>query len=404
MGVLVVANLSKAYKRYPGKWARTLEWLTGHPRHEKTWVLRDINFRVEPGESVGIVGVNGAGKSTLLKIITGTTRPSSGEVRVDGRIAALLELGMGFHPDFTGRQNVLIAGQLLGLHREEIGTRFGEIEDFAEIGEYIDRTVRTYSSGMQMRLAFSVATAVRPDVLIVDEALAVGDAYFQHKCFARIRRFREQGTTLLIVSHDKSAIQTLCDRAILLEDGVVIRDGPPMEVMDFYNAIIAEKENATVEVGRLQDGRAVTRSGTGEARVESVTLLDEQDRAIEFVNVGQALRLKIQIQAYQELPELTLGYMIKDRLGQTVFGTNTYHLGEPITNLLPGDRRTYVFAFPANLGPGSYSISTALHTQDNHLAANYEWRDLALIFNVINIDRDYFIGVNWIPPEVIVEE
>ena len=402
MAALVVSHVSKAYKRYYNKWARAREWLTGKAGHESTWILRDINFQVEPGEAVGIVGGNGAGKSTLLKIVTGTTQPNSGSVRSEGRVAALLELGMGFHPDFTGRQNVLIAGQLLGLRSDEIASCMPAIEDFAEIGNYIDHPVRTYSSGMQMRLAFSVATVVRPDILIVDEALSVGDAYFQHKSFNRIREFREQGTTLLIVSHDRAAIQNLCDRAILLEHGSVIKDGSPSEVMDFYNAIIAEKENATVEVTHLEDGRAQTCSGTGEARVASISLLNEAGESIEFVNVGQAVRLKVEIRIHADLPELVLGYMIKDRLGQAIYGTNTHHLGVPLRQLVKGDCLTLFFSFPAAIGLGSYSVSTALHVSDTHLAANYEWRDLALMFNVVNLDRDQFVGVNWMPPVVEV--
>ena len=400
MGKLVVSHVGKAYKRYAGKWARMLEWLTGKTRHDKNWVLRDIHFTVNPGEAVGIVGVNGAGKSTLLKIITGTTQPSSGSVHTEGRVAALLELGMGFHPDFTGRQNVFMAGQLLGLHSDEIAACLPAIEAFAEIGDYIDRPVRTYSSGMQMRLAFSVATAVRPAVLIVDEALSVGDAYFQHKSFSKIREFREQGTTLLIVSHDRSAIQSLCDRAILLERGFVIKDGPPEEVMDFYNALIAERENATVEVKRLDDGRAQTTSGTGEARVASIELRNEQGETVEYVNVGEPVRLEVKIRLHADLPELVFGYMIKDRLGQSVFGTNTHHLKVQMAQLKKDELLTLVFSFPANIGLGSYSVSTALHVADTHLATNYEWRDQALMFNVVNVNRDQFVGVNWIPPQV----
>ena len=400
MGKLVVSHVGKAYKRYAGKWARMLEWLTGKTRHDKTWVLRDIHFTVNPGEAVGIVGVNGAGKSTLLKIITGTTQPSSGSVHIEGRVAALLELGMGFHPDFTGRQNVFMAGQLLGLHSDEIAACLPAIEAFAEIGDYIDRPVRTYSSGMQMRLAFSVATAVRPAVLIVDEALSVGDAYFQHKSFNKIREFREQGTTLLIVSHDRSAIQSLCDRAILLERGFVIKDGPPEEVMDFYNALIAERENATVEVKRLDDGRTQTTSGTGEARVASIELRNAQGETVEYVNVGEPVRLEVKIRLHADLPELVFGYMIKDRLGQSVFGTNTHHLKVEMAQLKKDELLTLVFSFPANIGLGSYSVSTALHVTDTHLATNYEWRDQALMFNVVNVNRDQFVGVNWIPPLV----
>lgn len=400
MGMLAVSHVGKAYKRYSGKWARVREWLTSKPTHEKTWVLRDINFTINPGEAVGIVGVNGAGKSTLLKIITGTTQPTSGSVHIEGRVAALLELGMGFHPDFTGRQNVFMAGQLLGLHSGEIAACMPAIEAFAEIGDYIDRPVRTYSSGMQMRLAFSVATAVRPDVLIVDEALSVGDAYFQHKSFGKIREFREQGTTLLIVSHDRGAIQSLCDRAILLERGFVIKDGPPDEVMDFYNALIAERENATVEVKRLDDGRTQTTSGTGEARVTSIELRNEQGEVVEYVNVGEPVRLQVDIRLHADLPELVFGYMIKDRLGQPVFGTNTHHLKVDMAQLKQGDLLKLAFSFPANIGLGSYSVSTALHVADTHLATNYEWRDQALIFNVVNVNREQFVGVNWLPPQV----
>lgn len=400
MSALVVSNISKAYRRYPSKWARAREWLTGKVNHEKTFVLRKVDFTVLPGQAVGIIGVNGAGKSTLLKIITGTSQPTGGSVSIKGRVAALLELGMGFHPDFTGRQNAFMAGQLLGLRVEEIEHSMPAIESFAEIGDYIDRPVRTYSSGMQMRLAFSVATAVRPDVLIVDEALSVGDAYFQHKSFNKILEFREQGTSLLFVSHDRNAIQSLCDRAILLDSGLVRKDGSPEEVMDFYNALIAEKENATVEVKRLENGRTQTVSGTGDARVESIELLNAKHELTEYVNVGEPVQLRVKLRLHADLPELVFGYMIRDRLGQSVFGTNTHHLGLALTGLVKGEQITLLFSFPASIGPGSYSVSTALHVSDTHLAENYEWRDLALIFNVININRNPFVGSSWIPPKV----
>src|SRR5436190_20641545 len=242
--MLTISNLGKAYRRYRHKRDRLVEMVVprGRPRHELVWVLRNVHFEVGPGECVGIVGQNGAGKSTLLKLVTGTTRPTEGSIVARGRIAAILELGMGFHPEFTGRQNVFIAGQLLGLETAEIAAAMPDIERFAEIGSYFDQPVRVYSSDMQVRLAFSVATAVRPDLLIVDEALSVGDAYFQHKSMARIKAFREQGTTLLFVSHDPGAVKTLCDRAILLDRGVVVRDGRPDDILDYYNAIIAKRE------------------------------------------------------------------------------------------------------------------------------------------------------------------
>ncbi len=397
---LTVSHVGKAYKRYPNKWARAFEWVSRRPQHEKTWVLKDIDFSVKPGEAVGIIGVNGAGKSTLLKIITGTTQPTTGSVQSSGRVAALLELGMGFHPDFTGRQNVFMAGQLLGLSQAEIAQHMPAIEAFAEIGEYIDRPVRLYSSGMQMRLAFSVATAVRPDLLIVDEALSVGDAYFQHKSFDRIRQFRLSGTSLLIVSHDRSAIQGLCDRAILLEQGKVRLDGKPEAVMDYYNAMIAERGNATIVVKVLEDGSAQTTSGSGEARVVALDLLNAQGDVVEIVNVGEQVTLRARIEIFSDLPELVFGYLIKDRLGQEVFGTNTHHLNFPLNGLQHAEQFELSMTFPANMGGGTYSVSTALHRADTHVDANYEWRDLALIFNVTNINREIFIGLNWLPPHM----
>jgi len=200
-GNIIVSNISKAYKQYHTRWSRLLEWVEPGTkiRHELTWILQNINFSVAPGEAVAIVGINGAGKSTLLKLITGTVQPTTGEIFISGRVSALLELGMGFHPDFTGRQNVAMAAQLMGLNAKEIAEAMPQVESFAEIAEYIDQPVRVYSSGMQMRLAFSVATVRRPDILIVDEALSVGDTYFQHKSFERIREFRKQGTTLIKV-------------------------------------------------------------------------------------------------------------------------------------------------------------------------------------------------------------
>ena len=404
MGTVTVAGVGKAYKRYPTRWSRLVEWVFpfAGPRHELTWVLKDIHFTILPGEAVGIVGINGAGKSTLLKIIAGTTQPTTGTVHVNGRLAALLELGMGFDPDFTGRQNVYMAGQIMGFTVAEIDGMMPEIEAFAEIGEYMDQPVRVYSSGMQMRLAFSVATARRPEVLIVDEALSVGDTYFQHKSFDRIRSFRSQGTTLLIVSHDRTSIQSLCDRAVLLENGFVIKDGPPEEVMDFYNAIIAEKENATVEVKHLEDGRAQTRSGTGEATVTDIAILDSSGNRVEYVDVGQRVTLHIEVRVHSPIPRLVLGYGIKDRLGQVMYGTNTDLKKKVLLNVAANSYVHYDIAFPVNLGPGSYSIQSALTSTDTHLVDNYEWRDLALVFNVVNIEKPHFEGCTWIEPEITI--
>jgi lipopolysaccharide transport system ATP-binding protein len=399
MSLLSVKNLGKAYRTYRSEWQRIARWffLPIRPTEEH-WVLKHISFEIQPGEAIGIVGQNGAGKSTLLKMITGTLQPSEGAVQVNGRIAAILELGMGFNPELTGRQNVYHAAGLMGFSTEQLDSVIAEIEAFAEIGEYFDESVRTYSSGMQMRVAFAVATAFRPDILIVDEALSVGDSYFQHKSFQRIREFQQLGTTLLIVSHDRGSIQGLCDRAILLESGTVIKDGAPEEVMDYYNAIIAAKENSTVTVNQLEDGTTQTRSGTGEATIRSVSLHNSAGEPIEYVQVGETVSLVVEIQINSDIPELVTGYMLKDRLGQTVYGTNTHHLGRQLEQLVAGQAVQYSFRFDANLGVGSYSVAVALHTTESHIACNFEWKDLALVFNVVNVSKTEFVGLAWLPP------
>ena len=402
MGSITVKGLGKAYKQYSSAWARLYEWTVPgkKPRHRLKWVMQDVSFSVSPGEAVGIIGINGAGKSTLLKMITGTVQPSTGTVRISGRVAALLELGIGFHQDFTGRQNAYMAGQLLGYNAAELTRLMPSIAAFAEIGEYIDQPVRIYSSGMQMRLAFSIATCIRPDVLIIDEALSVGDAYFQHKSFERIREFRRQGTTLLMVSHDKTAIQSICDRAILLDAGRLAMQGEPEAVMDYYNAMLADRDNQTVRQHSATDGKLQTISGSGEAVIEELVLLNAQNELIEIVHVGQLVKLKIVVRVVADITELVLGYMIKDRFGQSVFGTNTHHLDRTISSIQGGNLVVFTFQFMANLGQGSYSVAVALHTSDSHIAKNYEWRDLALVFNVINIGKPHFLGLAWLPPFV----
>lgn len=400
MGSVHVKDLSKSYRQYANRWSRLFEWVFpfSGPRHTKKTILRHISFDLNQGEALGIIGVNGAGKSTLLKLMTGTVQPTSGVVQVTGRVAALLELGIGFHPDFTGRQNVFMAAQLLGFSTADIDRLMPEIEAFAEIGDYIDQPVRVYSSGMQMRLAFSVATANRPDVLIIDEALSVGDAYFQHKSFDRIRAFRALGTTLLIVSHDKAAIQAVCDRAILLNNGEIALEGEPETVMDFYNALLSARDTGSIEQTEATHGKVQTRSGSAAVKTESVELLDELGTPLEQIKVGQVVTLRVKTKVYETVDQLVMGYVIKDRLGQTVFGTNSFHLNQPLQDLKAGERVVFNVSFAANLGEGSYSFSIALHESDTHIGQNYDWVDHALVFQVINIGQGHFVGSSWMPP------
>jgi lipopolysaccharide transport system ATP-binding protein len=393
---ITVTNIGKVFKQYPTQWSRLADWVIpgSKPHHTIKWVLQDITFDVQPGEAVGIIGLNGAGKSTLLKLITGIIKPTTGHITVSGRVVALLELGIGFHPDFTGRQNARMAGQLLGYTTTEINQLMLNIQAFAEIDEYFDLPIRIYSSGMQMRLAFSVVTAQRPDVLIIDEALSVGDIYFQQKSFDRIREFQKHGTTLLFVSHDKNAIQLICDSAILLNEGRLKMHGKPEAVMDYYNALLASHKEQTVS--QIKKGNNFkTISGTGEATIENISICDSENNILKVVFVGQKIWINIIVKVNQDLDSLVLGCGIKDRLGMMIFGTNTFHTNQGLTDLKNGE--TYIFSISclANLGVGSYSIHTSLVRHHSHIEKNYHWIDGALFFEVFNKDKVEFVGCSW---------
>jgi len=391
MGKIAVNNLGKAYKQYSTRWGRLAEWLIpGHrPRHTLHWVLRDIDFTIQAGESVGIVGVNGAGKSTLLKMITGTTQPTCGSVHIQGRVAALLELGMGFHPDFTGRQNVLMAGQLLGLSAEEINASMSAIEAFAEIGEYIDQPVRMYSSGMQMRLAFSVATAVRPDVLIVDEALSVGDAYFQAKCYQRINQFKEQGTTLLLVSHSAADVVKHCERAIMLKQGRIEMDGSSRAVTNRYLDELFGKRTASGETAATAapDANAEqallngvteefhTRPGYhaeehrwghgGAAILDYLVVADGQKYPSRIEgNTKSDFYFKVRFDA--DFENVVPGFLVKTLEGLFLYGTNSFVSteGRERISARAGEVKVFRFSLPLTLNDGHYLISFGISSGD----------------------------------------
>jgi len=403
MADLRITGLGKSFREYPRPSFRLLEWLGLGVWHTEKWILREVDFTIASGESVGIIGRNGAGKSTLLKIITGVMAPSCGSVHLGGRISALLELGMGFHPEFTGRQNVFMQAYLQGLSHAQVNDRIDEIAAFAELGDYFDKPARIYSSGMQVRLAFSVATAIRPDILIVDEALAVGDAYFQYKCYDRIRQYRQAGTTLLFVSHDPGAVKSLCDRAILIEKGGVLKDGSPADVLDFYNALIVpEAAQAAHDELRVDAGQGV-RSGTGRMRVRQVCWR-VHDEITTVLSAGAPAALDVLIEAAIPMQDYTVGILIKDRLGNDVFGTNTHHLASAVTPLKAGKTYLARFSFPVlNLGPSYYSLTVALHASSNHLAGNYDWWERAVTFQVVPAAGCHTIGVCHMPVDFELE-
>lgn len=401
-GAISVRGLGKRYRIWARRSDKVLDWLSGGRRatHRDAWAVRDVSFEVAPGEALGIIGMNGAGKSTLLRMLAGTTVPSTGTFEAGGRIAALLELGLGMHPEFDGWQNASLSCQLMGLDRATIRRALPEIREFSELGEHMDRPVRTYSTGMQVRLAFAVATCVRPDLLVVDEALSVGDAYFQHKSVARIREFREQGTTLLFVTHDPGAVKALCDRAILLDGGRVLRDGRPDAVFDYYNALIARKEaGALIEQAEDSAGTR-TRSGSGEARIVSVDVLDADGESRRAFRTGETARIHCTFQTLRDMPRPTLGVLLRDRLGNDVFGTNTFALGVPVVPCDAGEKNWAEFRLSLLLGIGTYSVSVALHTAATHVESNFDWWDRAIVLQVVRGDGPEFTGVAALPVEV----
>jgi len=399
-------SLGKKYKRYDRAASRLLEWVTlgRAARHEPRWVLRGVDLSVEPGECLGVIGPNGSGKSTLLKVLAGVSVPSEGALSVRGRCTALLELGLGFHPDFTGRQNASLSLRLQGCDAREATALLPGVEAFAEVGDYFDQPVRTYSSGMHVRLAFAAATAFRPDVFLVDEALAVGDAYFQSKCFARIREYREAGTALLFVSHDPCAVRTLCDRALLLDRGRPVLSALPDEVLDHYNAMIAVR-SADAAIRREETERGVTtvRSGNGLASLASVELLDGAGRSCRAFLQGEPVRLRVVLHAAEPMPFPTVGFLIRDPKGNDVYGTNTHHLRMAGPDLAPGADAACEFLFPADLGPGPYTVTAALHTGDSHVACNYDWWDKVIAFEVVHGGRGAFsIGTARLPVTAVL--
>ena len=402
--ILSVQNICKTYLDYESNFKRFASWFSKNKEEKNVkTVLKDVSFDVGAGEVVGLIGQNGAGKSTLLKIISRTLKPSSGRVTSGAKISSILELGMGFHGDLTGRQNAYQSCSLMGYSKEQIDEIIAYIEDFAEIGEYFDYPVRIYSSGMQMRLAFSVVTANRPDILIIDEALSVGDVYFQHKSFDKIKEFKSLGTTLIIVSHDSGAKKSICDRVILLEKGQILKDGEPEAVLDYYNALISKKQDVQISQITLQNGKTATVSGNKKACIKNVEILDAAGKKIQNLEVGKKIKLKVTVLANENLPSLVLGYQIKNRFSQVVYGTNTYHLKQALKNLKKGEEYDFSFEFDANLGVGSFSVTIALHDSDNHLQNNYEWRDNAIIFNVVNFSKPDFVGLAYLEPSLEVK-
>lgn len=410
-----VRNLSKCYHIYEKPHDRILQALIRNRKkyYREFWALKDVSFNVNKGETIGIIGRNGSGKSTLLQMICGTLTPTEGKIVTKGRIAALLELGSGFNPEFTGQENVYMNASILGLKKEEIEKRYSEIISFADIGDFINQPVKTYSSGMLIRLAFAVVAHVDADIIVIDEALAVGDAFFTQKCMRFLREFMEKGT-VLFVSHDTASVKSLCNRAIWLEKGTIIQEGTPKDVCELYLEAFYEvqqgKSTSTLIQGKKEDNSPISFKdqrldfinhsnlrndlqifefdpnracfGKGGAHINDVRLLNQNEDSLAWVVGGEKVILRIRAKAHQDLEAPIIGFYIKDRLGQTLFGDNTYltYRTEPLyctkNHCIQAD---FIFYMPI-LPCGEYSINVAIANGTQELHEQHHWIHDALFF------------------------
>jgi len=393
-----VESVSKQYRIYNRPVDRLKESLTRGrwKTHREFWALSNISFEVEAGTTTGIIGPNGSGKSTLLQIITGTLEPTHGSVWHDGRIAALLELGAGFNPEFTGIENIFMNSALMGISKSETERLLPEITSFAEIGDFINQPIKTYSSGMYVRLAFATAIASSPQILIVDEALSVGDAVFQHRCTHRIKEMQENGTTILFVSHDPGAIRALCSRAILLNSGHKVADGAPADVLDRYQKLIMDREAAYAE-GQLamrgeQSPAALEaletatpqftyRHGNGNAEIVRVDLLNAARRAVKLVETGEPVHVRVRAVFHEDIDDPVYGFIIRNKHGIHLYGTNSHVQGLRSGRVKRGDTVEATFSFNCWLAPDLYSVSIAVHSPT---AVSFDWMDGALFFRVFS--------------------
>lgn len=406
------AELTKEYKLYKKPTDRLKEVIFRKTLHQRFRALDKVSFNVRKNECLGIIGKNGSGKSTLLKIITGVLTPTSGKLIINGRISALLELGAGFNPDLTGMENIYLNATIMGLTRDEIGSKIEEILDFADIGDFIHQPVKTYSSGMFVRLAFAVAINVEPDILIVDEALSVGDLRFQQKCYRKIDELKKT-KTIIFVSHDMSVINKYCDRVVWINEGKLIEEGTPKEISKKYqafmigasykghnfagNIISSINDDDDSEVHHLIDSFSdrFDIMGDDSAIITGMSIIDSlSNKKINIVEHGDVIKILIQIDVFQNINDPIIGFTIKDRLGNIVTQTNSYVLGETLKCIEPG--KNYIFGFEftfPSLNHGQYTISPAIAsgTQEDH--RQHSWVHDASIIQVLPLGYEDLSGI-----------
>ena len=381
--MVVVQNVSKVYHLYRRPSDRVLEILpfVRRPLHADFHALRNVNLRVDRGETLGIVGPNGSGKSTLLQVICGILKPTSGRVLTDGRIAALLELGAGFNPEFTGRENVYLSGEILGLTRKQVERAFPLISAFAEIGEYMERPVKEYSSGMYVRLAFATAIHVDPEILVVDEALAVGDAIFANRCVQKFEELKRRNVTVLFVSHDLGLVKRLSHRAILMLKGSILAEGSPRDVVNRYVGLVHERQRTEplLDPGAEPSLPCSFRHGDGASRIVDVQVLDGLGRPTRSIASGETVTVRLRARFNQDVERPVVGMLIRTRLGIDVYGTNTKLEQRELGGFQRGDLLELDFRFDCRLNRNEYTLTVATQHPDG---ASQDWLDDVLSFSV----------------------
>jgi lipopolysaccharide transport system ATP-binding protein len=383
LSAVLVQNVSKVFHLYRRPSDRVLEIFPFFSKraHSDFWALRDVSFRVEPGEILGIVGPNGSGKSTLLQIVSGILRPTTGRVATQGRIAALLELGAGFNPEFTGRENVFMNGEIMGLSHGEVERAFPRIAAFADIGEFIERPVKEYSSGMYVRLAFATAIHVDPEILIVDEALSVGDAIFANRCIQKFEELKERKVTILFVSHDLGLVKRLAHRAILMLQGKIEVEGSPRDVVNRYVGMVVERQKRPSEGDGKSELGGSFRHGDGASRILRVELLNPQGQACTTVLTGDPVRVRVAARFLKKVADPIVGILIRNRLGIDIFGTNTRLERKELGEFRAGEEIEVEFAFSCDLAQHEYTITAATQHWDG---ASQDWLDDVLSFRVMD--------------------
>ncbi|WP_418791102.1 ABC transporter ATP-binding protein [Phosphitispora sp. TUW77] len=412
--LLCVENINKKYKLYERPDKRIIEWLTGGriSRHQEVWALKDITFSLKRGEALGIIGPNGAGKSTLLKILSGALWPTGGRFDVRGNMVSLLELGTGFHPDLTGRENIFNSGKLLGFSNEFLHGKMQNIINFADLGDYINQPVKTYSSGMYVRLAFSLFANLEPDIYIVDEALSVGDIFFQQKCFRFLEDLKKRGTAIIVVSHDMQTVLKFCDKVIILKEGMIKHQGDPVDMVNLYYTLNGEKsdDNWEKKGNYWQDCKQESfvlkgtqniiqakgvRRGDGSVRIIGACFTNYNGEETQTIKTGDRVSLELYVQVNKDIDNLTFGFQITDRMNTVIFGQNAYMLTKKSLKAQKGDCLKAVFNIKMDLFQGLYTVAVA--ATDCQLEVSnkiYDWVEGCLLLEVSKPEWRLFHGIS----------